>query len=46
MSREIIDREHVGRLMHESWTRTKRTQGFHGPNDMERCTDKNYQSLC
>jgi hypothetical protein len=33
MSREIIDREHVGRLMHESWSRTKRAQGFHGPND-------------
>lgn len=29
MSREIIDREHVGRLMHESWSRTKRAQGFH-----------------
>jgi hypothetical protein len=33
MSREIIDREHVGRLMHESWSRTKRAQGFHGPWD-------------
>jgi hypothetical protein len=33
MSREIIDREHVGRLMHESWSRTKRAQGFHGPSD-------------
>jgi len=33
MSREIVDREHVGRLMHESWSRTKRAQGFHGPDD-------------
>ena len=37
MSRAIIDREHVGRLMHESWSRTKRAQGFHGPtNECER----------
>jgi hypothetical protein len=42
MSREIIDREYVGRLMHESWSRTKRAQGFHGPNDMDNCADKNY----
>ena len=33
MSRETIDREHVGRLMHESWSRTKRAQGLHGPWD-------------
>lgn len=38
----MIDREHVGRLMHESWSRTKKTQGFHGPNDMDNCADKNY----
>lgn len=36
MSREIIDREHVGRLMHESWSRTKRARGFHGSG--EDCT--------
>lgn len=28
-----IDREDVGRIMHESWTRTKRAQGFHGPGE-------------
>ena len=28
-----IDLNHMGRLMHESWTATKRSQGFHGPGD-------------
>lgn len=28
-----IDREDVGRIMHESWTRTKRAQGFHHPTE-------------
>lgn len=23
----------VGRIMHESWSRTKRAQGFHGPDE-------------
>ena len=28
-----IDHEDVGRIMHESWTRAKRAQGFHGPGE-------------
>ena len=28
---KILDRETVARKMHESWSRTKRAQGFHGP---------------
>lgn len=28
-----IDREDVGRIMHESWARTKRAQGFHHPSE-------------
>ena len=28
-----IDLNHMGRLMHESWTATKRAQGFHGLGD-------------
>ena len=27
-----FDLNHMGRLMHESWTATKRAQGFHGPD--------------
>jgi hypothetical protein len=30
------DREAIGRLMHESWTKTKREQGYHHPS--EPCT--------
>ena len=44
MSREIVDREHVGRLMHESWCRTKRAQDFHGPN--ESCTHADNDEAC
>ena len=29
-------REQLGKLMHESWSKTKRAQGFHGPD--EQCT--------
>lgn len=39
---ERLDREEIGRLMHEAWAATKRKQGFHGPMDMENCEDKNY----
>lgn len=28
-----ISRDEVGQIMHESWSRTKREQGFHGPDD-------------
>lgn len=31
-----ISRDDVGRIMHESWSRTKLAQGFHGPG--EACT--------
>lgn len=32
-SAEVSDREQVGKLMHESWSATKRAQGFHGPSE-------------
>ena len=28
-----FDREYIGKLFHESWSRTKRAQGFHGPDE-------------
>ncbi len=34
------DRERIGKIMHESWSKTKRAQGFHGPN--ETCTHPDY----
>lgn len=30
-----IDREEVGRIMHDSWRRTKESQGFHRPPPRE-----------
>lgn len=37
---KLADKEWVGRIMHESWSWTKRTHGFHGPN--ETCTGNVY----
>ena len=37
-----IDREDVGRIMHESWTRTKRAQGYH--HQSECCAMDRYES--
>ena len=31
---KLLDKETQGRIMHETWTRTKREQGFHHPNEM------------
>lgn len=28
-----ISPDEVGRIMHESWSKTKRAQGFHGPDE-------------
>jgi hypothetical protein len=40
----LDDREWIGRLMHESWSATKRAQGFHHPSEpcprgFEDCAD-------
>jgi hypothetical protein len=46
----LNDREKQGRIMHESWTRTKRAQGFHHPKechaDNETMCDKCHWDLC
>jgi len=30
---KLLDKDTQGRIMHESWTQTKRAQGFHGPRE-------------
>ena len=35
--------DQIGRLMHESWSKTKRAQGFHGAN--EECTGNHHRCL-
>jgi hypothetical protein len=36
LAERLFDLQEAGRIMHESWARTKHAQGFHGPN--EPCT--------
>lgn len=30
---KLRDREQIGKIMHESWSQTKREQGFHHPDE-------------
>lgn len=37
LTERLTDLEQIGRIMHESWCKTKREQGFHGPE--EKCPE-------
>ena len=34
-----MDREFIGKIMHESWSKTKRAQGFYGPGELAQDDD-------
>jgi hypothetical protein len=42
LAERLFDLQEAGRIMHESWTVTKRSQGFHAPS--EHC-DSTYRDL-